>query len=461
VKLHNFGAVREVTGSMHLVESKNKYRVLLDCGLFQGRRKEAELKNRKPKVDPKTIDAILISHAHVDHCGLLPYFVKKGFNVKIYSTYATFDLVKFLLYDSAYLQKRDIDYINKKRKPGEELLKALYDDKDVDRTMELFKPIDLNETIKLGKDFKIKFYRAGHILGSAMIEIVEDGKKLLFTGDLGRHGAPLIKDPEDVSNIGVDYLLMETTYGNRKHKDFTQGKERIQKAINKIVNTKGKLIIPAFSVGRTQEIVYSIHQLRVDNKIPKNLEVFVDSPLSTNVTNIFKKHSWELDDETQELIKKKADPLGFGTLVYTKKVEQSIALNDKIGPFVIISASGMCEGGRIVHHLKNSIEVSNNIILIVSYQAMNTLGRRLADGIKEVRMFGKEYFVKAEVLTNNEWSAHADSDELFEFAKGINPKKIFLVHGEESQMEAFKNRLSENNLDAVMPSEDNCVFDLE
>lgn len=451
MKYKSLGAVREVTGSMHLLISEQGSKLLLDCGMFQGKRSEAEQKNRNPKINPKDVDAIIISHAHVDHCGLAPLLVKKGFSGPIYVTPATAELMQYILSDSAYLQEKDAEYINKKRKKGEPKVEVLYSQQDVDTTLGLLDIKNFNSEFEISGGFNATFYRAGHILGSALVEVKESGKTLLFTGDLGRKNAPLLQDPEDLSGHNIDYLITESTYGGRIHHDFTQGRQRISQAINKIDQTKGKLIIPAFSLGRTQEIVYSIHQLRVENKIPQNIEVFVDSPLSVNVTEIFRQHFYELDEETQELMRKDGDPLGFGTLNYTKSVEESKALNTKEGPFVIISASGMCEGGRIVHHLKNSISDNKNIILIVSFQAQHTLGRRIAEGNNEIKIFGEKYRVAAEVLTNNEWSAHADSNELVKFATSVNPDQTFLVHGEMEQMEMLKNRLQDNDLSVTIP----------
>ncbi|MGC9365875.1 MAG: MBL fold metallo-hydrolase [bacterium] len=460
MKYKSLGAVREVTGSMHLLISEQGSKLLLDCGMFQGKRSEAEQKNRNPKINPKDVDAIIISHAHLDHCGLAPLLVKKGFTGPIYVTPATAELMQYILADSAYLQQKDAEYINKKRKKGEPKVEVLYSQQDVETTLGLLNIKNFNSEFEISGGFNATFYRAGHILGSALVEVKESGKTLLFTGDLGRKNAPLLQDPEDLSNHKINYLITESTYGGRIHHDFTQGRQRISQAINKIDQTKGKLIIPAFSLGRTQEIVYSIHQLRVDKKIPQNIEVFVDSPLSVNVTEIFRQHFYELDEETQELMRKDGDPLGFGTLKYTKSVEESKALNTKEGPFVVISASGMCEGGRIVHHLKNSISDSKNIILIVSFQAQHTLGRRIAEGNNEIKIFGEKYRVAAEVLTNNEWSAHADSNELVKFATSVNPDQTFLVHGEMEQMEMLKNRLQDNDLSVTIPDLEDSIRQL-
>lgn len=459
MKLKSLGAVREVTGSMHLIVSEDNKKIILDCGMFQGRRKEAEEKNRQLSINPKELDAICVSHAHVDHCGRLPYFVKKGFKGPIFTTSATAGILKYILADSAYLQARDIEYVNKKRKPGEPLKEVLYSQEDVEETLSLLEIVNFGTEFKIAGNLRGNFYRAGHILGSAMIAVEENGVRLLFSGDLGRKNAPLLRDPEDLSGERFDYLIMESTYGGRVHHSFDEGRNRLKYAVNKAHENKGKLIIPAFSLGRTQEIVFSMNQLRSEGDIPQSMEFYVDSPLSTNVTEIFREHFYELDKETQKLMAKEGDPLGFGTLVYTKSVDESKALNSKRGTFVIISASGMCEGGRIVHHLKNSIENNNNIIMIVSFQAKHTLGRRIAEGNKEVRIFGKDYKVNAEILTNNEWSAHADSNELVNYALQVNPKKIFIVHGEEKQSEILKDKLDNQGFDAIIP-EENSLFHL-
>lgn len=452
MKIKSLGAVKTVTGSMHQVQSSSGENCILDCGLYQGKRAESDSLNRNLKIDPSTVDNIVISHAHIDHCGLLPYFVKKGFDGKIFMTPATRELAELLLMDSAFLQQKDVEYLNRKRNFRDPEIEPLYTEEDVKRVFELTQTVNFHEYFEPADGLKAKYLRAGHILGSAMIQISENNKTMLFSGDLGRKNAPLLKDPENVGDFHINLLLVESTYGGRTHKSYKEGIERILKAIEKVFHTKGKLIIPAFSVGRTQDIVYTLHKLTAEKRIP-SLPIYVDSPLSTNVTEIYKEHFYELDEETMQLMKQDGDPLGFGKLKYIRTIEESKELNEKEGPMVIISASGMCEGGRIVHHLKNNIEDPRNIILIVSFQAVNTLGRRIADGIEEIKIFGKTYRVKAEVMTNNEWSAHADEPELEDFVRKIHADKTILVHGEEKQMEFLKTKIDEMSLPVLIADE--------
>ncbi len=454
MKIKPLGAVRTVTGSMHVLESHGGKRILLDCGLYQGKRAESNSLNRNPRIDPKSVDKIVISHAHIDHCGLLPHFVRQGFTGEICMTPATKELLELLLLDSAHLQLKDAEYINRKKKPQDPQIEPLYIEEDVLQTMKLASSKNFGERFEVSPEMSVRFLRAGHILGSAMIEIDEKGKTVLFSGDLGRKDAPLLKDPEELDDSDIDLLLVESTYGGRKHRSFDEAKDRLVKAVEKIIHTKGKLLIPAFSVGRTQDIVYTLHELILEGRIPDSIEMFVDSPLSTNVTQIYRQHFYELDEKTMEMMEQDGDPLGFGTLKYTKSVDQSKELNEKEGPMIIISASGMCEGGRIVHHLKNCISDSRNVILIVSFQAINTLGRRIADGFKEIKIFGKSYSVEAEVLTNNEWSAHADGEELLSFIKKANAKKTLLVHGEMKQIEALKAKIDGIGINSYIPDED-------
>ncbi|MBN1150196.1 MBL fold metallo-hydrolase [candidate division WOR-3 bacterium] len=452
MKIKSLGAVKTVTGSMHLVQSSSGGNCVLDCGLYQGKRAEAEGLNRNLKIDPASVDSVVISHAHIDHCGLLPYFVRKGFDQIIYMTPATRELTELLLMDSAFLQLKDAEYLNRKRNSGEPQVEPLYTEEDVKRVFELVQTVNFHEYFEPSSGLTAKFLRAGHILGSAMIQISEKSRTMLFSGDLGRKNAPLLKDPEKVDDSHVNLLLVESTYGGKTHKGYNEGIERIFKAVEKICQTKGKLIIPAFSVGRTQDIVYALHKLTVEKKIPF-LPIYVDSPLSTNVTDIYRQHFYELDEETMQLMKEDGDPLGFGKLKYTRTVEESKELNGREGPMVIISASGMCEGGRIVHHLKNNIEDPRNVILIVSFQAVHTLGRRIAEGMEEIKIFGDTYRVRAEVMTNNEWSAHADGPELEDFVRETKADKTILVHGELKQMEFLKAKIENMNLQVLIADE--------
>jgi metallo-beta-lactamase family protein len=450
MKLQFLGAAKEVTGSKHLLEVNGK-KILLDYGLFQGHRKEADVKNRELLVDPTTVDLVLLSHAHIDHSGALPFLVKNGYKGDIITTKATKDICSFMLMDSAFIQEREVEYMN--RHKVDNPIEPLYGEEDAIQTLSQFKSIDYNTKTELFDGIFLTFLHAGHILGAAMMSLEihdkSDGKikTLTFTGDLGRKEATLLKNPEQVEK--TDYLIMESTYGNRFHKWIKEVADIMADLINETAAKGGKIIIPAFALERTQEVVYYINLLQKNGKIP-NLPVFVDSPLAVNVTQAFKDHTDCYNDEIrEEFLSNKKDPFGFEQLKYIHKVEDSKALNDKQGPMIIISASGMCEFGRIVHHLKNNIEDPRNLILIVGYQAENTLGRKLVDNIKQVKMFGEVRRVKARVEVLDAFSGHADRSDLIDWVSHIQDvKKIFLVHGEESQGLTFKDILSEIKPDA-------------
>jgi metallo-beta-lactamase family protein len=434
-----WGATRTVTGSLHYIQARDK-RFILDCGLYQGHRDEAETLNKKiPVKDLKDLDYLFLSHAHIDHSGNIPTLVKSGFKGKIVTTYATADLISIMLLDSAYIQEKDVQYVNKKRKKkGLPPKKPLYSKKDVKEALKHLEPISYDTWFEVSKDVRVIFRDAGHILGSAMIltEVKENGKRkhLLFTGDLGREGLPIIRDPYKVT--GVDFLITETTYGGRYHRPFSEVHSELRDLINTTYKRRGKVIIPAFSVGRTQELVYEIENLFEEGVLP-DIPIYVDSPLSVNVTEIFKKHPECYDEETLEIIENHDNPFGFGRLQYIKNVEESKRLNEMEEPCIIISASGMCEAGRILHHLKNSIGDRKNIVLIVGYQAEGTLGRRLVEKRKMVRIFGEEYERKADVIVLNEFSSHGDRKDLLENARDSGAEKVFCVHGDPEQMEEF------------------------
>lgn len=447
------GAAREVTGSRHLLTINGK-KILLDCGMAQGSRKESCEKNQKLMFDPKELDMIILSHAHIDHSGILPYVVKQGFNGPIYSTRATQDLASYMLMDSAMIQEKEAEYLAKKGKPCSA---PLYSVEDAEKTLKLFKGIPYRKKINITEGVDLTFYDAGHILGSSQIYLQIDDKEsgekytLGFTGDLGRKGLPLLPDPEMLP--ATDYLLSESTYGNRFHTAIQTVEQDLADIITKTAKRGGKIIIPAFALERTQEIVYYLNILWKQKKIPE-LPIYVDSPLSVNVTDVFKKHLDCFDDATnEEFIKNGENPFGFGRLIYTKSVEESKHLNELNGPMIIISSSGMCEHGRILHHLKNNIENSHNTILLVGYQAANTLGRKILDGEKKVNIFGDPYDVKAEVIVMDAFSAHADRSDLLDYMKRLNDihpmKKIFLVHGEEGQGLDFEDFLRQSGFTNV------------
>lgn len=451
MKLNFRGANKEVTGSRHLLEVNGK-KILLDCGMYQGRRKDEREKNQDFGFEPAEVDMVILSHAHIDHSGNLPNLVKQGFKGPIYCTHATADLLDYMLNDSAFIQEREAEYLNEKaERRGEELVEPLYTQADVANTLPMTHGVAYDECIEIADGVTLCLREAGHILGSAITVLTvkdqeEEGKEktLVFTGDLGRQNMPLIRDPYQVEK--ADYLLTECTYGNRLHTSILEAEDILAAVVTRTAERGGKILIPAFSLGRTQEIVYSLHKLFHEGKIPEGIPIYVDSPLSVNVTSVFRQHLGVLDEETQKLfINEHDDPFGFERLKYIQSVDESKALNNHQGPCIIISSSGMVEHGRILHHLKNAIEDHRNTILIVGYQAVNTLGRKLVEGFKEVKIFGEPYKVKIEVKVMNAYSAHADRSDLLDYAfKVKDTKKIILVHGEEQAAEDFKKALQDN-----------------
>jgi metallo-beta-lactamase family protein len=444
------GAVRTVTGSMHLV-SLNGTKILLDCGMFQGKRSESYERNKNIPFIPSEIDAVVLSHAHIDHAGNLPNLVKNGFQGPIYATSATRDLCNIMLYDSAYIQERDIEYINKRnQKKHEPPIQPLYSVMDVTAAMSQFISINYEQQVQVAKGIMVRFLDAGHILGSAVtvLECEDNGKKktIGFTGDLGRKNIPIIKDPSPIGS--VDVLITESTYGGKVHDPVVGMKDSLCQVIKKTADRGGKVIIPSFSVGRTQEIVYLLSELFDEGRLPV-IPIYVDSPLAVNASNIFRMHTECFDAEMLAHLHAQEDPFGFNRLVYIRSVEESKKLNSMQSSCVIISASGMCEGGRIVHHLANNIENPNNTILIVGFQAEHTLGRRLVEKQPEISIFGEIHKLNAEVVVLNSFSAHAGQDELVNYVKGADQKQlknIFLVHGEITQMEKFSDKLREADI---------------
>ena len=461
MKIHFLGATKTVTGSMHLVEVNGK-KILLDCGLFQGKRKLAEKINRHFSFDPEEIDTLILSHAHIDHSGNIPNLVKNGFRGKIHTTHATMDLCSAMLADSGYIHEKDVEYLNKKRiRKGEPPLEPLYTRADAEAAISQFVGHNYDEPFQIGKGISVTFADAGHILGSAVtkITISENGKavKLGYIVDLGRKDLPILRDPVQFNDL--DYMIIESTYGGRKHDDIIHAEHRLQEVVMRAYNRNGKIIIPSFAMERTQEIVYCLNDLWENNKVPQ-IPVFVDSPLAVNITDIFKRHEECYDQETKKLLDNYDDPFGFEKLKYVRSVEESKQINQLDQSCIIISASGMCEVGRILHHLKNNIENPNNIILIVGYMAQNTLGRKLVEHWPAVKIFGEEYVVNAEVEVMNVFSAHADRDDLLNYALGTknSVKKIFIVHGENSQSLAFAENLKENGFpDIAIPSKGDIV----
>lgn len=443
------GATHTVTGSMHMVHINGK-KILLDCGVFQGRRAEAAERNKTFPFDPSTIDALVLSHAHIDHSGNLPNLVKHGFSGPIYATSATADLCRILLMDSAFIQEKDTLFVNKKNaKRHLPPVEPLYTVEDVQPALDLFQEIPYDTEFPIVDGARGRFVDAGHILGSASIVLTLDDpethreKKLGFTGDLGRPHLPILRDPQFMGD--VDALISESTYGGRFHATGDEMKSRFLEIIKRTIDNGGKLIIPAFSVGRTQEIVYKLNELKNNGSLP-DIPVFVDSPLSMKATAIFRKHTECFDEETLALLRTDPDPFGFDRLTYIENVEESKKLNDAKEPCMIIAASGMCEAGRIVHHLANNIGSEKNTVLIVGYQAEHTLGRRLVEKEPIVRVFGEEYAVKCNVEVMNSFSAHADRNELmayFDHFDRSRLKNVYLVHGDEDQSQKFASGLKE------------------
>lgn len=447
MKIQFIGGARTVTGSQHLLFINGK-KILLECGLFQGRRKDTYEKNKNFLFDPAEIDLMILSHSHIDHSGNIPNLVRNGFDGCIYATAATVDLCQIMLRDSAYLQERDIEWINKRRKKkNEDLIEPLYTLEDVESAMQNFIGVQYNRKIQLFPGVNVTFRDAGHILGSAsiLLEIEEnDGRKIRlgFTGDIGRPDMPVINSPDKLRDL--DAIIMESTYGNRLHPPVEDVEEELAKVVRQCTEEGGKIIIPAFSVGRTQLMVYMLHKLFDQNRIPE-IPIYVDSPLAVNATNVFRAHPECFDRETNRVfLVNGEDPFGFSRLKYIRDVNASKELNEKKGAMIIISASGMAEGGRILHHLKNNVGNPKNLVLFVGYAAEHTLARKIMDGAKEVNIFGEKHIINCRVKIMDYFSAHADQEELIDYIR-LNPKEklknIFLVHGEEEQSLVLREKL--------------------
>jgi len=453
MKIRFHGAAQTVTGSQHLLEV-NGSRVLLDCGLYQGKRRETYERNQNHPFDPEKIDAVILSHAHIDHSGNLPHLVKHNFNGPIFATKATADLADVMLRDSGHIQESDATFVNKKRaKRGEPPMDPLYTIADAEQVADYFRPMEYNREFEAAPGVIARFVDAGHILGSAavVLDIEENGqkKRLWFSGDIGRRKLPILRDP--VLPDGVDYMIMESTYGDKPHRDPDLAFMEFRDVVKKTVDRNGKIIIPSFAVGRTQELVYFLNQMVGDGTI-RHIPVFVDSPLAVNATEIFEKHPECYDRATHEFIRQHRHPaLEFKGLTYTQSVEESKALNERKDPMIIISASGMAEAGRILHHLRNNIENPRNTVLIVGWQAPYTLGRRLAERETHIKIFGESFTRRADVETIGGLSAHAGQDLLVEYALAVKDrvKKVFLVHGEEKSALALKEKLAEKGLSDV------------
>ncbi len=465
ISVHFWGAAGEVTGSMHEL-SVNGRRVLLDCGMYQGWRKEAEQQNRQFPFPAASVDAVVLSHAHIDHSGNLPLLVKQGFNQAIYATSATVDLCDAMLRDTANIQVSDAKFVNKRqhqRKLGEPDVAPLYDLADAAKTMPLFHRINYHEPYEVVPSLQAEAYDAGHMLGSSATVLTQiDGDKtirLAFSGDVGRPGLPIVRDPESLPP--VDYLIMESTYGDRLHQQESEVKNKLRDIVKRTVERGGRVIVPAFAVGRVQQLVLMLHQLIDEQQIP-SVPMYVDSPLAVDVTRVFEAHPECYDQETAAFLSRDEDPFGFKLLQYVRESEDSKKLNALQGPFIVISPSGMCEAGRVLHHLLHNIGDPKNTVLITGYQAENTLGRKIQDGRKHVRIFGDPVEVRAEIENLDALSGHGDREELLTWMKPMAPalKKVFLVHGEVGSSAALARAIQDRYRIEAIPAVRGTQFEL-
>ena len=447
MKIKFIGAAREVTGSKHLITLDNGKKILLDCGMFQGKGMETDASNRNLGFDPKEIDHIILTHAHIDHSGLIPYVYKLGFRGSVICTNATRDLCAIMLADSGHIQELDVKWFNKKQiKHGLEPVEPIYTCEEAKLCMELFIGIAYDRKFYIDDTVKVRFTNNGHLLGAgtALLEITEEGKtvRLAYTGDIGRPESRILKAPEAFRQC--DYLITESTYGNRLHKQFTHAEEDLLKVVNDTcVRKQGKLIIPSFAIGRTQDIVFSLNNFYNAGLLPK-IQIYVDSPLAVNATTIFRLHSECFNEEVLKVVETDDDPFGFNSLHYITSTNDSKKLNSFKKPCVIISASGMMEAGRIKHHLANNISNPKNTILVVGYCAPRTLGAKLVDGEKTVSIFGNKYQVNAEIVRIEAFSGHGDYSEMLSFLGCQVPsaiKKVFLVHGDYEAQTFYKGQL--------------------
>ena len=451
MKIQFCGASDGVTGSCHLIRTE-KHQILLDCGQFQGGKVEEQKNFEEFPFDPTEIDCMILSHAHIDHCGRIPLLVKRGFKGDIYCTDATADLLEVMLKDSGYIHEKEAEWKNKKnQRAGRPLVEPLYTFNDAMDSLKYVKPVLYDQLIEINEDMKIVFNDAGHILGSAITEIwVSEGEevlKIVFTGDLGVMERPILRNPVKIKK--ADYVIMETTYGNRLHPSNSLNVKELMDIIRKTAKRGGTTVIPSFAVGRTQELIYELNRVYdSDSEYRKDFEdlmVYIDSPMATTATEVFKRNAQVFDEETKEFITRGDNPLDFKNLQFTRSSQESMMLNANNKPKVIISASGMCEAGRIRHHLKHNLWDARNSIIFVGYQAEGTLGRMLVEGAKEITLFNEKVECKAEIHNLEGFSGHADRDGLIDWLKGLEkqPKQIFLVHGEMDAKEEFAKTVKE------------------
>ncbi|QIB27009.1 MBL fold metallo-hydrolase RNA specificity domain-containing protein [Caloranaerobacter azorensis] len=460
MKIHFYGAAEVVTGSNHLITT-DKYKILIDCGMFQGSEELEKLNYKDFEYNPSEIDFVLLSHTHIDHSGRIPKLVKEGFKGKIICTKATYDLCKIMLLDSGHIQESDTKWINRKRiRAGKAPVNPLYTAEDANISLNYFKPVLYNQKINLNEDIQVRFRDAGHLLGSSIIElwITENNKtiKIVYSGDLGMKNKPILRDPELIEE--ADYLIIESTYGDRLHESVAERTNKLIEIIDKTVTRGGTVIIPSFAVGRTQELIYELNNYYENLDVIetyKKIPIYIDSPMAVSATQVFKDNPYCFDDEAKKLILSGDNPFEFENLHFVNDQKESMRLNEYNYPKVIISASGMCTAGRIRHHLKHNLWKKENSVIFVGYQAEGTLGRMLKDGVKKVKILGEEISVLAEIYSIEGFSGHADQKGLMDWLKGFKkfPEKVFVVHGEEQSAKKLAELIKETyKVDTIIPN---------
>lgn len=453
MRITSYGAAGGVTGSKHLVEI-NGYRILFDCGMFQGHRLEAAEKNKNLPFNAQDIHAVVVSHAHIDHTGVLPVLARHGYMGRVYATPATRDLCAIMLLDSSHIQERDARWLSRKQQT---FVPPIYTDEDVHVLMKQFVCFPYEMPFEVAPGITVTYHDAGHVLGSAMCEVSfeEDGKPrtFIFSGDIGRRSIPILRDPWKPTQ--ADVVMMESTYGNRDHGPIETLEDDLARIVNETIERKGKLIVPTFALERAQEFIYALKIIESDGRIPA-LPVFVDSPLTLNITEVFRSHTNLFDDEIRDIMEAAGDPFRLQRIKYTGSVEESMAINDMEGPLIVIAASGMCEYGRVVHHLKNGVEDDRNTVLIIGFQAAYTLGRRIVERQENVRILGMKHRLRAHVEVLNSLSAHAGRADLLEFASRLTDSadQFLLVHGEPEAAESLKEGIESGGARAVQIMEE-------